>query len=349
MHSRSTLLWVLSPYILTSVLALPSPIALPQDTTPVDDSVFDRLKNLSIQPNSGGGKADDCGAGPVKLDRDTWNAHKMDDLIRSVWDSGKDDPNFDFHQVFADKYGVDLYCRNSFTNCEGDPVNCGDLKGTTEEKTQGWLGIKAMMSVQDMFLQTEKATSASDGAKSAVVALLKKVQERPFDDTSYRKLSINIVGGLIGTVSTWGIIATGPVGIAAIALVGAVGAAFVNDMIDNNIAQQANDPDWSFTEILDRWDLMKLSALQAVDQSHNAAFSNGQAGGRSGYGMPDYLAGGGFAGTAYPEAYSNAENSLMGVAERVTFSKTMESLWKERYGGFYLYIPGIIEIGRAHV
>jgi len=343
MHSRSALLWVLSPHILTSVLALPSPFALPQDTTPVNDDVFSKLKNLVIQPNSGGGQADDCGAGPVKLDADTWNANKMDDLIQSVWDSGKDEPNFDFHQVFADKYGVDLYCRNSFTNCEGDPVNCGDLKGTTAEKTQGWLGIKAIMSAQDMFLQTEKATSASDGAKTAVIDLLQKVNQRPLDNTSFRKLAVNIVGGLVGTVTTWGIFATGPGGVAAVALLGAVGAAFVNDLIDNNIASHSSSPDWSFSEILDRWDMMKLAALQAVDMSHNAAFSNGQAGGKTGYGLVNLLVGGQFAGTAYPEAYEDAENSLMAVAERITFSKTIESFWQQQYNAFYLYVPGVVD------
>lgn len=125
---------------------------------------------LTVQPNTGGGQSDDCGAGPVSLNIDTWNAHNMDNVISSFWDGGASRSNFDFHQEFSDQYGVDLYCPNSFTNCEGDPSSCSQLKGTTEQKTQGWLGVKAMMAVQDTFLQWEKVVSnVADGLTSLVV------------------------------------------------------------------------------------------------------------------------------------------------------------------------------------
>ena len=126
---------------------------------------------LTVQPNSGGGQSDDCGAGPVSLNADTWAANNMDSVIGNFWDSGvASQSTFDFHQAFSDQYGVDLYCPNSFSNCEGDPSSCSQLKGTTEQKTQGWLGIKAMMTVQDTFLQWEKVVSnAADGLTSLIV------------------------------------------------------------------------------------------------------------------------------------------------------------------------------------
>lgn len=156
-HHHLPLTLLLSNLLLTSAIpALP-----PLDFNP---------STLIIQPNTGGGQADDCGAGPITLDANTWNAQNMDSVIRNFWDAGVSRPNFDFHQEFADQYGVDLYCPNSFTNCEGDPSSCSQLKGTTAQKTQGWLGIKAMMSVQDMFLQWEKVVSnAADGLTTLVV------------------------------------------------------------------------------------------------------------------------------------------------------------------------------------
>lgn len=149
--------------VLLSKILLAS--ALPAVTDNFNPSI------LAIQPNTGGGQADDCGAGPVNLNADTWNANNMDSVIGNFWDSGVSTrPNFDFHQEFADQYGVDLYCANSFTNCEGDPSSCSQLKGTTQAKTQGWLGIKAMMVVQDTILQWEKVVSnAADGLTSLLV------------------------------------------------------------------------------------------------------------------------------------------------------------------------------------
>jgi hypothetical protein len=136
-----------------AVLAAPAPQDLPPDNV-----IFE------VQPNNGGGQADDCGNGPIAFNPDTWASHNMDQVIGQLFDQRMSDPNFDFHQEFADKYGVDFYCPNSFTNCDSAPSSCNSLtKGTPAEKEQGWLGIKAMMNVQQMFLQWEKvATNAVD-------------------------------------------------------------------------------------------------------------------------------------------------------------------------------------------
>lgn len=165
--ARLSLAMMASKFLLAS--------ALPANLGDFDPS------QLSVQPNAGGGQSDDCGAGPVSLNADTWNAQNMDSVINNFWDAGVSNPNFDFHQQFSNQYGVDLYCSNSFTNCEGDPSNCSQLKGTTDEKTKGWLGIKAIMSVQDMYLQWEKvASNAADGLSSLLVNFQKVVRYLPF-------------------------------------------------------------------------------------------------------------------------------------------------------------------------
>jgi hypothetical protein len=113
----------------------------------------------------GGSPADDCGDGqPVTFGESSWTANGVDSVISSVWSAGISDPNFDFHQVFARKYGVSLYCPNIFTTCTGDPSSCSALTGSVAEKKQGWLGIKSILNLQEQFLQFEKAISeASDG------------------------------------------------------------------------------------------------------------------------------------------------------------------------------------------
>jgi len=127
--------------------------------------------NFEIQPNNGRGQADDCGNGPISLSPETWASHGMDQLIGDMFNQRMSDPNFDFHQEFADRYGVDLYCPNSFGSCGGDPPNCNSLtRGTVAEKEQGWLGIKAMMEVQQMFVQLEKvASNAIDSLTSSAL------------------------------------------------------------------------------------------------------------------------------------------------------------------------------------
>ena len=127
-------------------------------------------KQFDIQPNKGGNPQDDCGNGPISLDRDTWNSHNMDALVQQVWDSGNGNPKFDFHQAFASKYTDALQCPDSFSNCIGDPSACSALSGSSADKEQGWLGIKAILNVQGFFLQMEKVTSnAADGISGALV------------------------------------------------------------------------------------------------------------------------------------------------------------------------------------
>jgi hypothetical protein len=135
------------------VLGSPSPADVPNS--------FPTGVNFAIQPNGGGGKADDCGNGPILLNKDIWNSHNMDQLIGDMFNQRQSDPNFDFHQEFGNKYGVDFYCPNSFDNCDTTPSSCSSLTGSAAEKEQGWLGIKAMMNVQQLYLQWEKAASGA--------------------------------------------------------------------------------------------------------------------------------------------------------------------------------------------
>ena len=123
------------------------------------------FKIFNIQPIQGGSAADDCGDNaPVTFDEASWTANNVDSAIASVWSAGKSDPNFDFHQAFARKYGVSLYCPNIFSTCTGDPSSCAALVGNVAERKQGWMGIKAILNLQEQFLQFEKAMSqAADG------------------------------------------------------------------------------------------------------------------------------------------------------------------------------------------
>jgi hypothetical protein len=142
--------------LLLSLTALSTAVTIPPN---IDPKIFD------IQPDKGGSAADNCGDNqPVTLDEASWAANDVDSVISSVWSSGSSDPNFDFHQVFARKYGVSLYCPNIFSTCTGDPSSCSALTGSVAEKKQGWLGIKAILNLQEQYLQIEKAmTEAADG------------------------------------------------------------------------------------------------------------------------------------------------------------------------------------------
>src|SRR5579862_5393395 len=142
--------------LLLSYAALSTAIVIPSN---IDPSIYD------IQPDTGGSPADDCGDGqPVVLNDASWTANNVDSVISSVWSAGISDPNFDFHQVFSRKYGVSLYCPNTFSTCTGDPSSCSALTGSVAEKKQGWLGIKALLNLQEQYLQFEKAMSdGSDG------------------------------------------------------------------------------------------------------------------------------------------------------------------------------------------
>ncbi|KAJ8070898.1 hypothetical protein OCU04_001257 [Sclerotinia nivalis] len=150
MHSPQpkTFLSLLLSHVLTiSASPASTPIKVRQELAPVPSNF--NPGNFAIQPNNGGGTPDDCGNGPITLDRDTWNSRNVDQIISDMFSSRMSDPNFDFHQEFGNKYNVDFYCPNSFDNCDTNtPPSCSSLSGTTTEKEQGWLGIKAVMNVQ---------------------------------------------------------------------------------------------------------------------------------------------------------------------------------------------------------
>lgn len=139
--------------------ASPASVKVRQELAPVPSNFNPEV--FAIQPNNGGGASDNCGNGPITLNGDTWASRNMDKVIGDMFSAGMSDPNFDFHQAFGNKYNVDFYCPNSFDNCDTTPPSCSSLSGTTAEKEQGWLGIKAMMNVQQMYLQWEKVMSNS--------------------------------------------------------------------------------------------------------------------------------------------------------------------------------------------
>lgn len=147
-----------------------------------------------IQQNTDGGQAVDCGAGPVSLNADTRDANNMDSVINKLWDGGiSTRSKFDVHQELADQDDVDLYCANSLTNYKGDPSSCSQLKGTTKIKSQGWLGIKVLMAVQDTFLGWGKVVFNGAVGLTSLLANLNK----PAKETG-RKLTDNMIDGAIG-------------------------------------------------------------------------------------------------------------------------------------------------------
>ena len=128
---------------------------------------------LDVQPDKGGGPADDCGGGPINLDAITWNSRGMDNLLKNFWDKGSagGDNDFDFHQAFAQQYNVNLYCPHANQQCTGIPSSCSALTGTTQQKEQGWLFINAIVAAQDLFTQTY---AASDIAFQSITTLIEE-------------------------------------------------------------------------------------------------------------------------------------------------------------------------------
>lgn len=59
--------------------------------------------------------------------------------------------------------------------------------------------------------------------------------------------------------------------------------------------------------------------------------------------MKDLLQGGGFSGTAVPQAYETSEGSLQGIVQRLMVSKLLETTWKESYNSFLIYVPNVID------
>lgn len=295
----------------TSVKAAVTPVKAA--VTPVKAAATPSVKPgvLIIQPNNGGGAADDCGNGPISLNKDTWAAHNMDKLISDMFSQRSSDPNFDFHQDFGNKYGVDFYCPNSFDNCDTTPASCKDLTGTPAEKEQGWLGIKAMMNVQQMYIQWEKVISNSlDTLTSSTVDFQsvsfvpENVYRAPLipiksfaPPTAGAKLARkNAVTGVSGVLAIGAVLATLFVPGSTLLVIG--GAAITGNTLAIGAGIGAGVTSWVGTAVndaqdaaeSDELDVLKISdllpvfknaALSGFEFSHNGTFSNGQVNGAS--------------------------------------------------------------------
>ncbi|KAI9776129.1 MAG: hypothetical protein M1839_000545 [Geoglossum umbratile] len=314
--------------LLLSRTTLSTAITIP----PFDPKIF------SIQPNQGGSPADNCGDGqPVTFDEASWNANNVDSVISSIWSAGSSDPNFDFHQTFARKYGVSLYCPNIFTTCTGDPSSCSALTGSVAEKKQGWLGINALLNLQEQYLQFEKAmTQASDGLTVDLDSFQKTFvpPTLPDGNTDYNvrtNLFVSLLQGAVGfgaaalTVGTAGVSPILAAGFGALVsgLVAVVGSA-----INDGHADEALGPtDFSILALSDAKGQFKNAMLTGLDLAHNATFSNGYAGKYKGPDIPTVLKGGAFSGNLVPQAYSKSEASLEGLVQRIMASKLLEASW----------------------
>ncbi|KAK8123043.1 hypothetical protein PG984_011713 [Apiospora sp. TS-2023a] len=279
--------------------------------------------NLAIQPNNGGGKADDCGNGPISLNPETWKSHNMDQLIGDMFSKRMSDPNFDFHHEFADQYGVDFYCPNSFGNCDSTPSSCASLtKGSATQKEQGWLGIKAMMNVQQLFLQWEKvASNGLDSLSESTVDFQSKFAPKTPGSNLAAK---NVFSGIFGLLSL-GSAFLGPIAGAVVGGVAAIGSAAQSigaDTLDSNAPGEL-----SALKFSDMSRVLKEGTLAGFEATHNATFSNGKSGDTTSATMKDLLQGGAFAGGEVVQAYVKGENGLNGVYNRYLAIKVLEAYW----------------------
>lgn len=353
------------PALTMALLSLPlETIAAPASGGTVDKPP----PSFAIQPNNGGGQADDCGNGPISLSPETWKSHSMDQLIGDMFSKRMSDPNFDFHQEFADQYGVDFYCPNSFGNCDSTPSSCAALtKGSAAEKEQGWLGIKAMLNVQQLFLQWEKvASNGLDSLSESTVDFQSKFAPKTPGSSLVAK---NVFSGIFGLLS-FGSALLGvafPVAGAALGGVAAVGSAAQSIGADTADSKQSGE--LSALTFSDMSRALKEGTLAGFEATHNATFSNGKAGDTSSATvsllfffslliakahtwrvlthelhsqMKDLLQGGAFAGGEVVQAYVKGEDGLTGAYNRYLAIKVLEAYWAGQ-GGFFVYIPGVTD------
>ncbi|KAH0548092.1 hypothetical protein GP486_008174 [Trichoglossum hirsutum] len=301
--------------------------------TPINTTNFD------IQPDRGGSPADDCGDGnPVTLDADSWIGNHVDTVIGDVWSAGESDPNFDFHQNFSRKYGVSLYCPDTFTACTGAPSSCSALIGTVAEKKQGWLGIKALLSLQQQFLEYEKAITLSMDGLTVDMVNFQKVFAPPDlpDRNTLHNLLVNLAvtvfsvaigaglalltaGASTVAVAVWAasleILGTGLVSVAG------------NAINDGRADSELSSTDFSILTLSDTRTAFKQAMLYGLDKSHNATFSNGKAGAYQGPPINLVLEAGTFVSNTIPQVYAGEEDSLQGLVERIMTSKLLEAVW----------------------
>ncbi|KAH0558642.1 hypothetical protein GP486_004709 [Trichoglossum hirsutum] len=294
---------------------------------------------FSIQPDKGGSPADNCGDGqPVTFDEASWAANKVDDAINSVWAAGIDDPNFDFHQAFSRKFGVSLYCPNIFTTCTGDPSSCSSLTGSVPEKKQGWLGIKALLSLQQQFLQFEKAITASMDGLSTDMVKFQQVfvtPSPPSGGNADHNVEVNaafaVLTAIVGAIAAWLAVGAVPLTAAVAGGVGTLGgglvSAFASYINDAHADSQSPPMDFSILTLSDAKVEMKQAMLYGLDKGHNATFSNGKAGTIQGPNITDVLRGGAFVSNLIPTVYAGEEGSLQGLVERILAAKLLESTW----------------------
>ncbi|KAM0135242.1 hypothetical protein ACHAO1_005327 [Botrytis cinerea] len=335
--------------------ASPAPVKVREAFAPVPSNFNPGI--FAIQPNNGGGASDDCGNGPITLNRKTWTSHNMDQLINDMFSTGMSDPNFDFHQSFGNRYNVDFYCPNSFDNCDTTPASCSALSGTTAEKEQGWLGIKAMMNVQQMYLQWEKVMSnsldtltqtsadfqsnfapttpgAKIGAKNAVTVISGGLAVAAVIGTCWLPGALAFTLPVLGTQITAGVLTIGA-GITA-------GTASLVGTIANDIQDSKESDELSVLEFSDYLPVMKQLALSSLEFSHNGTFSNGQVNGNSVGTLKDLLTGGAFAGDEVLQAYVGGEDGLDGLFSRYAAIKLLQAYW-EAQNAFFIYIPDVVK------
>ncbi|KAF7885240.1 hypothetical protein EAF00_011058 [Botryotinia globosa] len=281
---------------------------------------------FAIQPNNGGGASDNCGNGPITLNRDTWASHNMDQLISDMFSTGMSDPNFDFHQAFGNRYNVDFYCPNSFDNCDTTPASCSALSEAERNNRREGTGLVGNQSNDECAADTSAdfqsnfaptTPGAKIGAKNAVTFISGGLAVAAVIGTCWVPGALAFTLPVLGTQITAGMLTIGT-GIAP-------GTASLAGTIANDIQDSKESDELSVLEFSDYLPVMKQLALSSLEFSHNGTFSNGQVNGNSVGTLKDLLTGGAFAGDEVLQAYVGGENGLDGLFSRYAAIKLLQA------------------------
>ncbi|KAL9111547.1 MAG: hypothetical protein Q9227_004035 [Pyrenula ochraceoflavens] len=305
-----------------------------------------------VQPKRGGGPNEDCGNGPITFDTNTWNSHNMDSLVNDFYNNGlkNEKTGFDFHQEFAEKYGSDLFCRLASENCEDGAGVCSQLKGSTQEKEQGLLGLNAIQNAQSIFVSFDKAidaaannligklddfTTVSDSVRRFKSMSADRIKQF-LEEQNNNGIFSSLFEGLLGLGST-ALGALGPEGEVAGSLIELGGG------VASSFLFPDPDPLKDFSKALDMWGKVQNGLHSALNQTHSALFSNGDTGDGNVQGpdkaLPDWMKGGNMINPVdYTQSYANMEDTMT----KLLAIRLLQSI-AQGQNGFVVFIENVVK------
>lgn len=314
----------------TIILAALSVRATYASPYPQSDDGSNPYEILPVQPPTGGGKADDCGAGPVSFNTDTWNSQGMDDVVTNYYNANNGD-TFDFHQSFSESYGVGLYCGDAADVCNNEPSACNQLQGSTQAKEQGYLGIRAIENAQNVFVAMDAAVGR---AGNNLLGSLDDFTTQFLKKEDNNGIFKSLFEGVVGLLST-GLGLLGPEGEIAGSFL-ELGAGVAGEF-----AFPDEDPLKDFANALTMWGGAQNGLHSALNNTHSALFSNGALQGQSAQGasaaLPGWMKNGQLINPPdYTQFYVNLDSTFT----KVLAIKLLESVAKGQ-NGFIVFIPNV--------